>query len=268
MNLKEKGSTHEMDSRLDGFSSKKISFGFKKQEFLDSFVSNTSLGNLLVFIQERIQDRNPTLIIAFNANKLYQMQHDTLLKEALKNAEVVLPEYAVFWGAKRIGNPLKSPVGGITLMKALIKENETKSTKMFFFGSKNDVLEDMIKTLKDENPKINISGYLDGYFSDEDSVIKKISQSKSDILFCALGSPKQEIFLNKNKERFNVPILIGVGGSFDVLAGRYKEAPGWMRHGFEWLYRLAQNPKALWKRYLITNSYFIYRIIKYKLNSL
>jgi len=153
-------------------------------------------------------------------------------------------------------------------MKALIKENETKSTKMFFFGSKNDVIEDMINNLKDENPKINISGYLDGYSYDEDSVVQKIAQSKSDILFCALGSPKQEIFLNKNKKRFNVPILIGVGGSFDVLAGRYKEAPEWMRHGFEWLYRLVQNPKALWKRYLITNSYFIYRIIKYKLNSL
>lgn len=193
------------------------------------------------------------------------MQQDTRLKEALENAEVVLPEYAIYWGIKRVGDPIESPIGGITLMKELVKEKETKSIKMFFLGSKNDVLEDMINNLKDENPKIHISGYLDGYFRDEDSVVNKIAESNSDILFCALGSPKQEIFLNKNKNRINVPILIGVGGSFDVLAGRYKEAPGWMRHGFEWLYRLAQNPKDLWKRYLITNSYFIYRVIKYKL---
>lgn len=252
---------------MDGFSFKQTSFGFKKQKFLDSFVSNTSLGNLLDYIQERIQDRNPTLIIAFNANKLYLMQQDTLLKEALEKAEVVLPEYAIFWGAERIGKPLKSPIGGITLMKELIKKNETTSTKMFFLGSKNDILEDMINNLKDKYPQINISGYLDGYFDDEESLVQKITQSKSDILFCALGSPKQEIFLTKYKKRFNVPILIGVGGSFDVLAGRYKEAPGWMRHGFEWLYRVVQNPKNLWKRYLITNSYFIYRIIKYKLTN-
>ena len=196
--MEKQGTIHEVDSSVDDFSIKQTSFGFKRQKFLDAFVSNTNLGNLLDYIQERIQDRKPTLIIAFNANKLYQMRKDTLLREALENAEVVLPEYAIYWGTKRIGDPIESPIGGITLMKELIKENDTKTLKMFFLGSTNDVLEDMINNLKDENPQIRISGYLDGYSSDEDSVVNKIAQSDSDILFCALGSPKQEIFLKPN----------------------------------------------------------------------
>lgn len=87
----------------------------------------------------------------------------------------------------------------------------------------------------------------------EEEIVDQICQSRSDILFVAMGTPKQEYFIRDNFENLDVPVVMGVGGSFDVFAGLKKEAPSWLRKGFEWIYRLAQNPKNLWKRYLTTN---------------
>lgn len=99
----------------------------------------------------------------------------------------------------------------------------------------------------------------------EEEIVDQICQSRSVILFVAMGTPKKEYFIRDNFENLDVPVVMGVGGSFDVFAGLKKEAPSWLRKGFEWIYRLAQNPKNLWKRYLTSNPWFVYQVFKVKL---
>jgi N-acetylglucosaminyldiphosphoundecaprenol N-acetyl-beta-D-mannosaminyltransferase len=112
-----------------------------------------------------------------------------------------------------------------------------------------------------------IAGFCNGYFKKEDdeAVAKQIADSGADILFVAMGSPRKEIFLNTYKCIINVPFIMGVGGSFDVVAGFVKRAPIWMqRNCLEWFYRFIQEPRRMWKRYLTTNSVFIYLVVREK----
>lgn len=200
-----------------------------------------------------------------NANKFYMMKNDLKLRELIMNADLIASEYAIFWGAKKICKPIKAPIRGIALMKELLHYGTQNNFSFFFLGSTDDILERMISNLYTLYPSINIVGYRSGFFGDELDVVSQISKSNTDVLFCALGSPKQEFFLSKYKDELGVPLTLGVGGSFDVLAGEYREAPDWMRKGFEWIFRMVQNPKVLIKRYALTNTYFLYKIIRYRL---
>jgi N-acetylglucosaminyldiphosphoundecaprenol N-acetyl-beta-D-mannosaminyltransferase len=112
-----------------------------------------------------------------------------------------------------------------------------------------------------------IAGYRNGYFSkdEEPEIAKQISNSNADMLFVAMSSPKKEIFLNTHKEIIKIPFIMGVGGSFDVVAGLVKRAPKLMQEwGMEWFYRVIQEPRRMWKRYLFGNSSFIYLVLKEK----
>jgi len=110
-----------------------------------------------------------------------------------------------------------------------------------------------------------VAGYRNGYYTeqDEENIVQDIKNSKADILFVAMGSPKKEIFLSKYSEKMEVPFTMGVGGSFDVVAGKVKRAPMWMqRLDSEWVFRLVQEPKRMWKRYAVTNSVFALMLVK------
>ena len=117
------------------------------------------------------------------------------------------------------------------------------------------------------SPKI-IAGYRNGYFNKEEekSIAQEIANSGADILFVAISSPTKEIFLNQYKDIINTPFIMGVGGSFDVVSGKVERAPVWMQNaGLEWFYRFLQEPRRMWKRYLYTNSMFLWLVLKEKL---
>ena len=217
----------------------------------------------LQYLHMRISKRINTQILVLNTNKLYMMKNDAELCELIMNADLIASEFAIFWGAKKIGTPIKSTIRGISLMKEIIKYGVRHDFKFYFIGSNDDILKRMISNLYILYPSLNIVGKRTGFFSDELDVVSQIAKSKADVLFCAMGSPKQELFLDKFKNDLGIPVTIGVGGSFDVLAGEYSEAPDWMRNGFEWIYRTIQNPKILIRRYAVINTYFIYRLLKY-----
>lgn len=115
-----------------------------------------------------------------------------------------------------------------------------------------------------------IAGYRNGYFekNEEKQIAEDIADSGADILFVAMSSPQKEIFVNKYKKLMNVPFVMGVGGSFDVVAGKTKRAPLWMQKaGLEWFYRFIQEPRRMWKRYLVGNSKFIWMVIKERIKT-
>src|SRR5690606_39144283 len=182
--------------------------------------------------------------------------HKSVTEATLINAD----GQAVVWAAKFLGQPLPERVAGIDLMENLVKLAYEKKYSIFFFGAKEDIVKSVVdKYSKSFSPSI-IAGYRNGYYTseEEESIANQISSSGANILFVAITSPKKEKFLYKYREVLSkVNFIMGVGGSFDVVAGKVKRAPIWMQKiGLEWFYRFAQEPKRMWKRYLFGNYTF------------
>lgn len=118
-------------------------------------------------------------------------------------------------------------------------------------------------------PYLQIAGYRNGYFNfdQEEEIVNNIKKSKPNMLFLGISSPKKEIFIDKYSKTLNIPFTMGVGGSFDIVAGITKRAPKWMQNcGLEWFYRLCQEPQRMWKRYLVTNTLFGFLALKEIIN--
>ena len=152
-------------------------------------------------------------------------------------------------------------------MENLINLASKKGYKVFFLGASSDIVKKVVEIYSKMYSLDIVAGYRDGYFniSEEEEVAKQIAKSGAHMLFVAISSPKKELFLSKYKKSINIPFVMGVGGSFDVVAGKVRRAPVWMQNGgLEWFFRLVQEPRRMWKRYLYTNTIFIFLIIKYK----
>ena len=220
-------------------------------------------------INESIQNKTHLHHVVVNAAKMVHMQKDKELYESVVNSDLINADgQAVVWASKFLGQPLPERVAGIDLMQNLVKLAHEKNYKVFFFGAKEEVVSEVVSHYTEIfSPKI-IAGYRNGYFKkkEELSIAQKIAKSGADILFVAISSPTKEIFLNQYKDIINTPFIMGVGGSFDVVSGKVKRAPEWMQNtGLEWFYRLLQEPGRMWKRYLYTNSMFLWLVFKEKI---
>ncbi len=230
------------------------------------------MNETLSFVQEAIVAKKQIHHVVVNAGKIVQMQKDLQLRESVNSSDIINADgQAVVWAAKFLNKPLKERVAGIDLMQNLVELSFQKNYKMYFLGAEESVVS---KTVADYSEKFNsdiIAGYRNGYFTaeEEDQVIQDIVSSGAKILFVAITSPKKENFLYKyRKELQSANFIMGVGGSFDVIAGKTKRAPVWMQNiGLEWFYRFLQEPKRMWKRYLVGNSKFILLVLKEKLRT-
>ena len=145
-------------------------------------------------------------------------------------------------------------------MEMICDLSNKENFRIFMYGAKADIIEKAKQKLEEQYENINICGYINGYENDEKKIIKTINNSNPDILFVALGSPKQEKFISKNFNKLNCKILLGVGGSFDVISGHKKRAPKWVQNkGLEWLYRLIKEPKRIFRQTKIVS--FIFDVI-------
>jgi len=224
----------------------------------------------LQIVDKSIQQKEQLHHTVVNAGKIVAMQKDEALRESVNEADLINADgQAVIWASKILNKPLKERVAGIDLFENLIKLANQKEYSVYLLGAKQDVVETVANNFKQNyNPNI-IAGYRNGYFSaaEEKQIVEKIVASKANMLFVAMSSPKKEIFLHKHREALQaVNFIMGVGGSFDVLSGKTKRAPLWMQNsGLEWFYRFAQEPKRMWKRYLVGNTKFILLVLKEKL---
>lgn len=219
------------------------------------------MDEVVTIANEHITGRKRLLIAVVNVAKFVNMRKDLELRRSLEEADLVLADGApVVWLSRMLRKPLPERVAGIDLMFKLLKEANDKHHSVYFLGARPEVLQKVVNIIQTDYPGIRIAGFRDGYFDKdrEQSVAQDIKDSRADIIFVAISPPKKEIFLRKWRDFMNVPVCHGVGGSFDVLAGVTRRAPRWMRKfGMEWLYRLIQEPRRMWKRYLVTNSIFI-----------
>jgi N-acetylglucosaminyldiphosphoundecaprenol N-acetyl-beta-D-mannosaminyltransferase len=208
-----------------------------------------------------ISARRRFLIGVVNAAKIVNMRHDQLLRESLLEADVLLADgQSVVWASKLLGHPLPERIAGIDLFEHLLETADRDGLSIYLLGARSDVLEKLVDRIRTRYQGLTIAGSRDGYFTEDQSgaVAHEIAASHADMLFLGITSPKKEIFLAHYGDTLGVPLLHGVGGSFDVMAGVTRRAPAaWQRAGMEWAYRLLQEPRRMWKRYLPSNTAFI-----------
>jgi len=206
--------------------------------------------------------------VVINAVKVANAQKDNALKESIINCDIINADgQGIVWASRLLNKPLPERVPGIDLMDELVKLSAEKKYRIFFLGAKEEIITKVVQIYSLKYGKDIIAGVRNGYFKreEEKSIAETIADSNADILFVAMSSPKKEIFLNSYKDIIQTPFIMGVGGSFDVVAGFVKRAPKWMQDwGLEWFYRTMQEPRRMWKRYLLGNSTFIYLVLKEK----
>jgi len=197
---------------------------------------------------------------------LVDARRDPVYAAVINAAGMVTPDgMPVVWLAKAKGCSDVGRTYGPDLMRVLCRQ---EGLRHYFFGATSNVLEQLAQHLNKDFAGINIAGMVSPPFHpqarmEDEGVIEVINKAKPDILWVALGSPKQDFWMQIHRSRLDVPVMIGVGAAFDFLAGAKPQAPRWMQAGgLEWLFRLCCEPRRLWKRYLIGNSLFVFYLIK------
>lgn len=238
-------------------------------KILNTTIHNLSMQETLGLIDTAISQSNQIHHVVVNAGKIVAMQNDLQLRQSVNKSDLINADgQAVVWASKILGKPLKERVAGIDLMENLVELAAQKNYKIFFFGAKEEIVTKVVNIYQKKHGKQLIAGYRNGYFlkEEESAIAQEIADSGAQLLFVAISSPTKENFLyNYKKELAKVNFIMGVGGSFDVVAGLTKRAPLWMQKaGLEWFYRFLQEPKRMWKRYLVGNTQFIYLVLKEK----
>ncbi len=234
---------------------------------VDSLTMEETIG----LIRDGIKNGKVIQHVVVNAAKMVNAQEDLALRQSIIESDIINADgQSVVWAARFLGNPLPERVAGIDLMERLVSMAHENGLKVFFLGAMESVVNEVVLKYKLKYSDSIVAGYRNGYFSSEEDgeVARQIAQSGAHILFVAITSPRKEIFLNQYKDVMKIPFVMGVGGSFDVVAGKVSRAPMWMqKSGLEWLYRVYQEPRRMWKRYLITNSLFIFYVLRAKFKS-
>ncbi|HEX6848046.1 MAG TPA: WecB/TagA/CpsF family glycosyltransferase [Chitinophagaceae bacterium] len=240
----------------------------KRIHILGTPIDNLTMQETLDLVDAAIMNNEHIHHTVVNAGKIVSMHENPELKESVTEADLINADgQAVVWASRLFRQPLKERVAGIDLMERLVESAHKKHYRIFFFGAKEEVVEKLVRKYVKQYSAAIIAGYRNGYFHKEDErkIAELIAQSRPHILFVAITSPVKENFLYQNRDLLkNVNLIMGVGGSFDVIAGYVKRAPKWMQKaGLEWLFRVYQEPARMLKRYIIGNSKFVFIILKY-----
>jgi N-acetylglucosaminyldiphosphoundecaprenol N-acetyl-beta-D-mannosaminyltransferase len=199
-------------------------------------------------------------LIGVNADKLLQMKDDPEMDACVRRCEIVNADGAsMVMAANRLGVSLPGRVAGIDLMQELCKMAVERGRSVYLLGAKREVVEKTAQELKKAYQGLDIVGYRDGYFKDDefDIVVKEVEASHPDIVFVGITSPKKERLIERFRELGATGVFVGVGGSFDVVSGNIPRAPMWMqKSNLEWLFRMMQEPGRLVKRYVVGNTRF------------
>ncbi len=198
--------------------------------------------------------------VALNVAKLINTRTNPILAADVANSDLVsIDGMGIVWGARLLDLPVTERVTGIDLLNELLTVCATDGFRPYFLGATDDVLQRAIDQVQKKHPDIHFAGMRDGYFKPEQEhdVVADIQSSGADCLFIGMPTPRKERFLATHRDELKVPFIMGVGGSFDILAGHVRRAPTRMQSlGLEWLYRVYQEPGRMWWRYAKTNALF------------
>lgn len=198
--------------------------------------------------------------VALNVAKLVNARSDSLLAADIGGSDLIgIDGMGIVWAARLLGLPVRERVSGVDLLTELLAVCAADGFRPYFLGATQDVLLPAVRETQKKYPALRMAGFRDGYFTpdQESEVVAEIRNSGADCLFIGMPTPRKERFLAAHRDELNVPFIMGVGGSFDVLSGSIDRAPLRMQMmGLEWLYRVYQEPRRMWWRYAKTNALF------------
>ncbi len=220
---------------------------FRKADILGVEVSSLTMAQAVQTAEKFMDSTAPHLIATANAEMIMRAGIDAELKNILNTADLVVPDGAgTVWAGNYLGVEMPERVAGFDLVQHLLADAPAKGRRIFFFGSAPGVADKAKAKAEKDYPGIQIVGTRNGFFTadDEPEIIAQIKEAKPDLLLAALGVPKQEKWLYAHMSELGCPLSIGVGGTFDVMAGVMKRAPLWMQKAkLEWLFRGMMQPK-------------------------
>ena len=230
-----------------------------RQKFMNTEVDNLTMDEAIAEMDRLIQERKNAYVVTPNVDHIVQLEYKKDLQAVYKNADLILTDgKPLVWISKWYKKPIKEKVSGADLFPRLCKLAAEKKYTMYFLGAAEGVAEKAAENLMKKFPGLKVVGTFSpdyGFEKDNKKVTDAIDRVLSvhpDILVVGLGCPKQELFVYHYADRLNVPLSLGLGASLDFEAGNIKRAPKWMAdHGFEWLFRITQDPKRMAKRYLV-----------------
>jgi len=230
-------------------------------------IDNVSMEETLQLVEGFVRARRPHQHVVVNVDKLVKASRDEDLRRIINACDLVnVDGMPVVWASRLLGKPLKERVAGIDLFEALMRRAADRGWRVFLLGARPEVVREVAATYARRYPGLVLAGVRDGYWQGGDAeagVVRQVRDSRADLLFVAISSPRKEQFLGLYQAEMRIPFAMGVGGSFDVATGRVKRAPAWMQKGgLEWFYRFLQEPRRMFRRYFIDDMAFIWLVIK------
>lgn len=228
---------------------------------------HTTMYDMVQLLSKHMNENQKGFVVTANPEIVMKTLEDTTYRQYINKANYVTADgIGVVKAAQILGQPLPERVAGYDLMRNLLSVLNESNRKLYMLGAQQDTIEKATKTVKREYPQINLVGYHNGFFNWEDqTIINEIKEKKPDLILVALGVPRQEKWIAENIDLVENGVFIGVGGSFDVLAGTVKRAPEvWQKLNLEWFYRLLKQPSR-WRR-MLALPHFAFKILGQKLS--
>ncbi|XUU61071.1 WecB/TagA/CpsF family glycosyltransferase [Erythrobacter sp. HA6-11] len=238
----------------------------RRLNFFGTPIDLLSLDESVAFAERAMEQGKPIRHTALNVAKLMKLGSDDDLAADVRGSDMIgIDGQGIVYGLTLFGADNVERVAGIDLFYALLARCAQTGRKPFILGAKEDQLRKAMAQAQRRWPGLEFAGARNGYFGpqDEAEIVEQIASSGADCLFVAMPTPRKERFLNSNADRLNVPFLMGVGGSVDVLAGHVSRAPMWMQKvGLEWFHRLVKEPRKMFVRYAKSNSAYAWLLLR------
>jgi N-acetylglucosaminyldiphosphoundecaprenol N-acetyl-beta-D-mannosaminyltransferase len=235
-------------------------------EIMGCLIDNLSMEETLRKIEGFIRSGRAHQHVVVNVDKLVKASKDPGLRRIINECALInVDGMPVVWASRLIGKPLKERIAGVDLFESLIRRAAEKGWRVFFLGAREEIVRGVTDLYERTLPGLRVAGYRNGYWKPEEeaAVVKLIADSRPDLLFVAMSSPKKEQFLASYQAAMKVPFAMGVGGTFDVVVGSVRRAPKWMqRWSLEWFFRFLQEPKRMYRRYFIDDMFFFWLLSK------
>lgn len=225
---------------------------------LNTRIDKVDLDDAVAQIDRFVRDGVPHQVVTVNVDFLRLGEEDPTFRDLINTSDLVVADgMPLVWGSRMLGDALPERVTGVDLLSACARLSAEKGYSIFLLGATPGVAEEAANVLRGKYPGVRIAATYAppmGPFSEaeEEKMVRLVQEVQPDMLFVAFGAPKQDRWIRRHMHQLHVPVCMGVGGSFDFLAGRTHRAPSWMQdRGLEWLYRVIQEPRRLWKRYFV-----------------
>ncbi len=202
--------------------------------------------------------------VGINAALLVESERNPALRRVIDGCDLVSADgMSAVLAGRLLGQPCPERVAGVDLFQRLVEAAHRDGSSVYFLGATDEVIERVVARFRERHAGLRIAGYRNGYWDDDDEVVRAVRLARPDYLFVAIPSPRKELWLSRHLHDLAVPFAMGVGGSFDVVAGKVSRAPRWVQNaGFEWAWRLGQEPRRMWRRYLFSNVAFVRSLVR------